>query len=107
VRDKEQDNFETLNTLIKSNFDSTNENIDQKYQFLSSKQSEQHKTALSLSMRLTDLETIMPTRINKEIVLHMAAEIERKLRVLVHDTNQQCVSKISHQCTQALQACTD
>lgn len=37
----------------------------------------------------------------------MAAEIERKLKVLVHDTNQQCVSKISHQCTQALQACTD
>jgi len=37
----------------------------------------------------------------------MGAEIERKLRVLVHDTNQQCVSKISTQCTQALQACHD
>jgi len=37
----------------------------------------------------------------------MGADIERKLRVLVHDTNQQCVSKISTQCTQALQACHD
>lgn len=52
----------------------------------------------NVKMRIKDCETVMGSRVTKDVVSHMGREIESRLRQYITDTHQKVVSRISTTC---------